>query len=266
MNTSKFRLSYQEHQIITSSQPGAYLKEFTSSFSFIDSFKLLSYSILIFGGVWAILTQPPFTNFTEALFVIYFIMSKMTIFAFLIFALMQYWRTIRLFIARNDKLIVYDKGFVYSKKNFYHTILWQGITAIWQTKETWATPGSSLQFLKISVQLNSGSTLCVDDTFRNLEDFWQIVEKAIIDHLLPQVITAYTKGGNIPFGDLMVSQQGITVRQSFLPWSHIKKMTYSPKITIWQTDRIRRWAILPLERVPNVAVLKALITFHKEYS
>jgi hypothetical protein len=268
MSTKRLRIGSQGHGFLTLSQLGTPLSEYTCVFSFMDMIKIFLLLVGMSGCVWAMLTQPAsFNKITGPLTLIYFIMFKMITLAFFLFALVQLWYGIRRFLARHDKIIVYDEGFVSFKKDGYCAIPWHEIAAIRQTKKTWSMTGSSpLVLLAIDIQLHDGSALCLDNTFRDVENFWQVMEKAVMAHLLPQAITTYMKGGDVQFGDIMVNQQGIMVCQSFLPWQRIKKIAYTPKMSIWQTRRMRRWAAIPLDRVPNVAVLKALIAFHMDHA
>lgn len=161
---------------------GVPLKEYHCKFSVLDLGRGFLCFVSICACVWAIFTQPAsLDKITGSLTLLYFIMYKLVALAFCLFALVYLWLSIRRFLARHERILVYNEGFVYCKKNGFCAIPWREIAAMRKTKKSWPMVGSSpLELFMIDIQLSDGSALRLNNTFRDIESFWQTMEQAVM--------------------------------------------------------------------------------------
>jgi hypothetical protein len=78
--------------------------------------------------------------------------------------------------------------------------------------------------------------------------------------LLPKAIEAYTAGAPVAFGDLILSQQGISKGGKMLPWNLYQSTQLSGGyVLIRQQGKTLRWASVPIRKLPNPLVFVGLI-------
>jgi hypothetical protein len=98
-----------------------------------------------------------------------------------------------------------------------------------------------------------------------VEDFREMADRRIAMIHLPRAQAALRDGKTVPFGDITVGPDGLSVRKLFggsktLAWTDIDKLEVkSGYVKIKAKDRRRDWTASPVEAVPNVTTLASLI-------
>jgi hypothetical protein len=91
-----------------------------------------------------------------------------------------------------------------------------------------------------------------------------LIEREITQRLLPRAITAYTRGETVLFDAIALDGRGILLRdgRKTLPWPDLAKLTINEESLEWfKRDEAQPWAVIPLDMVPNVEILRNLVIY-----
>ncbi len=113
-----------------------------------------------------------------------------------------------------------------------------------------------------TVHLDNGARLTFNDSLRHVERLGTMIERAAAQRLTPRALAAYNSGAPVFFGDLGISQQGITRGQKFLPWSQFQGYEISDGVlTISQQGKFLNWASIAVSQFPNLLVFVHLMDY-----
>jgi hypothetical protein len=114
-----------------------------------------------------------------------------------------------------------------------------------------------------AVLLTNGKDYRFSEAFLNIEELSNTIIRQATQYLLPKAIDAYHAGTPVFFGNLSVSQQGISNGKLTLAWNRIEDFeVFQDAITVkTTTKRGRKTLVLSLKvkSLPNVSVLVALV-------
>jgi hypothetical protein len=113
-----------------------------------------------------------------------------------------------------------------------------------------------------TVRRMDGTKLTFKDGLRNVENLGNTIARATAHRLTPRAIAAYNSGAPVAFGNLSISQQGISMGQKLLPWSEYQGYQIkNGAVSIRQQGKKLNWATLPVRRFPNLLVFVALMDY-----
>ena len=124
-----------------------------------------------------------------------------------------------------------------------------------------------------TVQLADHRKHTFNDAIRNVEELGNIIQREAGRHILLRITQAYEAGQTVPFGALSLSQSGLARGNKALAWNQVscvdfdkgQLIVYMQKDSYTITDLIlskgkgKKWAVIPIARVPNALVFAAFV-------
>lgn len=86
-----------------------------------------------------------------------------------------------------------------------------------------------------------------------LEAALAYIERALYARLRPTLQQAWRRGEAIPFGPLAIQQQGLTYRDSTVPWERVRSLEVRQGHLVIELGQ-RTWRI-PVHHIPNLGIL-----------
>lgn len=161
---------------------------------------------------------------------------------------------------------VYAEGLVYAKGRA-EVILWSQMERIW--KET-SKNGKGIVWHSCTVRRSDNTLFVFTNEMRDIAALGTRLENEITSRLLPRAMAAYRAGGPVAFDEIVVSTRGIGVKpgHKLLTWDVFECLELDEKaVTIYKKGVRGAWATIKAARVPNSAVLKALvISIRREFA
>jgi hypothetical protein len=158
------------------------------------------------------------------------------------------------------QLVLFEQGFVYSKKNTAVAVRWEGIDRIYRSITDHYTNGRY-----------KTTTYRYTITWQNekliLRDNWPYVPRIgnhITDEVtrvrLPLAIQEVQGGGKVSFGDLEVTAAGISnKRHGFIPWTDIEEVQVKKGyVKIRRAGKWLPWSSMAAASIPNLFVFLSL--------
>ena len=106
---------------------------------------------------------------------------------------------------------------------------------------------------------HDGTVFRLENVYRRVEWLWETIEREVTGRLLPDAITTLNNGGMLQFGKLFITQQALNSGKKTIAWREVESVEIKGgHIVIKNTGKLRRWATIPLSKIPNVALLRAL--------
>ena len=124
-----------------------------------------------------------------------------------------------------------------------------------------------------TVQLADHRKHTFNDAIRNVEELGNIIQREAGRHILLRVTQSYEAGQTVPFGPLSLSQSGLARGNNALAWNQVacvdfdkgqiiiymKKDNYTITDLILSKGKGKKWAVIPIARVPNALVFAAFV-------
>lgn len=117
---------------------------------------------------------------------------------------------------------------------------------------------------KISYELRRpGHKLVLGPSVRDYKKLGELVGNFVMDKRLPLLLSAFRAGHTIPFGPLLLGQDGLTDTGSkqprVLPWDELADVRVSNyAMVVRQVGKKNAWKSVRINSVPNAAILAAL--------
>ena len=106
---------------------------------------------------------------------------------------------------------------------------------------------------------HDGTVFRLENIYRRVEWLWETIEREVTGRLLPDTITTLNNGGKLQFEKLLITQQALIFGKKTIAWREVESVEIKgAHIVIKNTGKLRRWATIPLSKIPNVALLRAL--------
>lgn len=175
------------------------------------------------------------------------------------------------------RVLVFSEGLAYTQAGKTVTMRWDDIAAAWQNvvahyfRQPWQTrhhySGTTHTY---TLQLNDGRKYVFNDALGNVAELGNTLQREFLDRRLPHVREAVESGQAVPFGPLTISKSGIARGYNVLPWEGIKNVeifegflnvysTKEPSVAdLIFTKGKGTWASVPVAKMPNVFLFKAL--------
>ncbi len=219
---------------------------------------IFSSAVLLLVGIAFLIASFATTNPDSA--------SGFLVLGLILFASGLIWPAIFLF-TRNQQVYVCTEGLVRVKGGQAEAMRWDQMASFFQavnifTYRVFLIPVVKMTNHAYTVFGASGTKLVFKDNWRNVEALGTTIGRETTRRLLPKAIEAYTAGAPVTFGDLVVSQQGISKGGKALPW-HLYQGTQVNRgyVFIRQQGKTLRWASIPVRKIPNFLVFVGLIEY-----
>jgi hypothetical protein len=165
-------------------------------------------------------------------------------------------------------VIVYRDGLKYRQGDTTARVRWDEVAAFYcDTPEHYASQRFSqrggnevLHFCKIRTVDNE--FVLFDDTLGGVRRLADTIQAETVTLISPYVMTAFEAGTPVDFGPLIVGQEGLRAKGTFIPWHEIVRFELLPKqgvIVIEQRDNPVRWGTFMIAYVPNLTSLKVIV-------
>ncbi len=157
-----------------------------------------------------------------------------------------------------SRVFVYPKGLIYAQRKV-EIIPWNRIEELWKDIHV-----NKKAVVRGSYKLRrvDGRTFVFDSDLPRVKMLGDLMEYEITRRLLPESIALYDTGVPRIFGEIMLSGQGITLKQEqkVLPWNEFENLSIDETmVTISKKGVQAAWATVKVALVCNIGVLKGLI-------
>lgn len=161
----------------------------------------------------------------------------------------------------NSYVFVYEHGLLYLHSAATRIIRWDQITFVWRLDKARCS---------YRLQCQDDSTLQLQN-FSNMEILGKTIEKETVRLQIPSIRDAFALGRPIAFGELLVQPSGLNWQGNRLSWHELQRIQIrkgyngaSDRITIQKHGLWVSWATITIGAVPNIEVLKILISPYVE--
>lgn len=174
------------------------------------------------------------------------------------------WPAIALF-TRDQQVYVCTEGLAHVKGGQANAVRWDQVASVTQavtifTYRVFLIPVVRIRSHAYTIYRADGTRLVFKDNWRDVESLGTTIGRETRRYLLPRAIAAYDAGAPVVFGDLSVSQQGISKGGKLLPWNLYQSTQISNgAVLIRQQGKTLRWASVQIRKLPNFLVFVGLI-------
>ncbi len=169
------------------------------------------------------------------------------------------WVTLPAIIAPKTRIFLCPKGLVYRKRQMT-VIRWDAIDEFWRTISLDRRTGTTCTYV---IRRNDGKVFDLKPDLPYVDRLAGFIEREVTRQLLPRTIAAYNNGAALDFADIRVTSTGITTQHdhNHLVWAAIASIsTDETTLSIRRKNDTWDWATLSISGIPNVGVLKGLVT------
>lgn len=171
------------------------------------------------------------------------------------------WRRLR------TSIEVHAEGLVVRRGNVLRYCKWSEVETI-----RYAGVRTTVFFIPVGMEdsttltFGDESTLTVDDSFRNFDEFASSAREQTLPFLLGRALLDLRRGGEVAFGKLRLSTQGIHEGERFLRWQDCLGMTpYQGIVEIYthnpkRPGKSKQWSAVSVAEIDNFAVLLAIVS------
>ncbi len=173
------------------------------------------------------------------------------------------WFTLTPLLHPRVRVAACPRGLIYIRQKV-EAIPWETISSFWKDIQT-DEKGKTTYTYK--VQCKNLSTFLFTQEIDSVEQLGQLIEREVVEQLLPQAIATYEKGSFVAFNQIAVDTRGIRVMHKDTPllWDDVEHVgSNQTVVSIYKKGEYWDWATLPVSRIPNAAVLKQLITYARK--
>jgi len=175
-------------------------------------------------------------------------------------ALLIGWRT---FLNRKKAAVVFINGFAYSDHKGVQTWRWdqiQDLTAYVIRHYTYFIYTGTTR--KYTLLKSTGEKLVLNDSLKNLETFYSLVENNTLQLRYQRLAEDYNNGKTVAFGPVNIGKKlGIQIGKKAFPWEEIKEVAiHNGILSIKKKDG--GWfsgASAQAGKIPNLHVLLSII-------
>nr|BBH85906.1 hypothetical protein KTC_06570 [Thermosporothrix sp. COM3] len=167
------------------------------------------------------------------------------------------YTSFRSILRRKYSLYLYQRGFIFQERSLLTVFRWDDISAILHTEKLDNLGHTNHVF---AFQRKDGKQLMIDNTFADVLEIGEQVQRAVNKALIPEALAQFKAGKELPFNGLSVSQAGLKKGEEVLPWDEADVEIFS-EVTISKKGEKRSWYQMPLQKFANVPVLIALIRY-----
>ncbi len=154
---------------------------------------------------------------------------------------------------------VFADGIVHSQYGKTFTAHWDEIVLVWQAVTKHYTNGiytgtSHLYTLRKA----DNTTIRLHDALKDVEQLGNKIQSEVTARRLPRAISDYMSGSPVEFGNLSITQTGITWNKKSVAWSEVSSVTLN-KGVLYVNKHGKQWLLIPVASIPNLWVALTLI-------
>jgi hypothetical protein len=119
---------------------------------------------------------------------------------------------------------------------------------------------------KVKVTSTAGATVSFDIGISRPEELVAIVEKRMVDTLLPKAEAVIKTGKNVAFGPLALCEEGLRNGEYLLSWAELSEFSigYNPGVRRWQLilgqkGKMIKWFVGSTHNIPNLGLFTELV-------
>lgn len=165
------------------------------------------------------------------------------------------------------RVYVFAEGLVQAKGSRVDVLRWDQVESFVQNVTRTTNTFSGIPLSRVTIHVYTvrrvdGTKLVFRDSLRHVEGLGNTIARATAQRLLFRAIAAYSSGAPVAFGELTISQQGISKGQTLLPWNQFQNYQISNgTVLIRQQGKRLNWSSTPVRNVPNLLVFVALMDY-----
>lgn len=163
-------------------------------------------------------------------------------------------------INRNNQLLMYEHGLVDSCRGKLLVMRYDNINSLFQkivtTKISGIEAGTDYVY---TLKAQNGGTLVINQH----KEAGEYTRNQTFERLMPKAIETYEAGGEVSFGSLTVSKQGLSSRKGTLPWLEFHSIEVNNgRVNIGkkkENGNLRHWVSTEFTEIPNAYVFLTLV-------
>lgn len=162
--------------------------------------------------------------------------------------------------------IIYEQGVVAIRGDNVHVIRWEDIQDvrmnIWQQREQSIKVINRFNFF---VTMMDGQRVKFTRWLDNIAELSDIINREVTNRQLPAAMQTLKSGGELDFGPLRLSQQGIIKARGdeLLQWHETAAVMiggrYIRHVMVYRQGKKRHWLKVKFQKVPNPVLLMTIV-------
>ncbi|HEY9622282.1 MAG TPA: DUF6585 family protein [Crinalium sp.] len=119
----------------------------------------------------------------------------------------------------------------------------------------------------VTIELQTGQKIKIDEHVADVDRLRSLLEEQVVKVQLPGAIASYQQGNAIAFGNLVLTQEGLSSGKRTLPWSDFgsadiqRRIKSSVELLVFQKSTNKVWFSAPRSSVPNLALFFTLLNY-----
>lgn len=152
-------------------------------------------------------------------------------------------------------------GIVHNQFGKTTSVRWEEIILVWQQVTKHYTNGIYTGTTHLyTLQKADTTILKLNDALNNIDQLGSKIQDEVTTRLLPLAISKYLSGNPVVFGDLSVSQSGISCNRKYVAWSEVSSVQLNAGILSVKTQGKRSDSLnIRVATIPNLWVALTLI-------
>jgi hypothetical protein len=224
-------------------------------------FLLFSFAILVILRPMMLNGRGPFQGMNAAGMDSY--LSLITLGISALFTLLAVFHLVKLALAWNKAIVVYEQGLAFRQRGRLHECRWEEVANIQAQVVHYSYYGvvSAGTLRNYWLSNNKGQVLPLTQAISRVQELVNDVRNAVLPLMLGRSLTDYQAGRPVAFGPIQVHQQGIAVSGKVYQWSEVESVAVNDG-RVQVSKRGGGWfsgASVDVAQVPNLEVLIALL-------
>lgn len=159
------------------------------------------------------------------------------------------------------QLLLYEQGLICVRFNRIQVVRYEDIVAIWQhiiRNHTYFIPTRTDH--NYTIQTRDSKILKFDDKLKKVGQVGNYLQNEVFRYQMPLALKTYHQGGEVDFGPLTVSKNGLTSMKGTLQWSEIKNIKVeNGAVLVKRNGSWLNWMKIEVRQIPNFYIFLAMV-------
>lgn len=178
---------------------------------------------------------------------------------FCVYFIQRSYRRLR---ATQPAIVVYEQGLVDQRQKTPQVVRYETIKNMFISV---VVINGVLNYI-VTLEQQDGQKLKVDEHVANVDHLRQLLEEQLVQQRLPGAIARFQAGDTLSFGNLQLSQSGLSIGKKTLPWPEfgsveVKRSANMVGLVIHQKAGNQEWGYQARDTFPNLALFFALVSY-----
>jgi len=169
--------------------------------------------------------------------------------------------------AKGLRVLVFAEGLARVQGDTVEVLRWPDVRTVRRACLTSFERGRRAPARKLILTGADGKEFEFAESLSGWRDLRELVEQYTLCHLFPQVLEAYEAGEEVAFGQISAGPEGLRSGGRLLPWPECEAVEVANgMLTVKAGGAWLSFCKVPLQKLPNVHVLIALVEYVRKYA